>query len=71
MDSIEVTMSPHCTKTNEQGQILIVSLYVDDLIFSGDLSSDMIKLALMKQFEMINLGLMRYFLGIKIVQNDK
>ena len=31
------------TKINEQGQILIVCLYVDDLIFTDNLSIDMFK----------------------------
>ncbi len=59
------------TKMNEQGEILIVCLYVDDLIFTGDLSIDIFKVAMKKEFEMTNLGLMRYFLGIEVNQNDK
>ena len=59
------------TKINEQGQILIVCLYVDDLIFTGNLSIDMFKSAMKREFEMIDLGLMKYFLGIEVTQNDK
>ncbi|KAK6151896.1 hypothetical protein DH2020_014531 [Rehmannia glutinosa] len=49
---------------------LIVSLYVDDLIFIGN-NENMImefKEDMMKTFEMTDLGLMHYFLGIEIHQ---
>ena len=59
------------TKINEQGQILIVCLYVDDLIFTSNLSIDMFKTTMKREFEMTNLGLMKYFLGIEVTQNDK
>lgn len=44
------------TKINEQGQILIVYLNVDDLIFTGNLSIDMFKYAkdILKRFRLIN-----------------
>ena len=56
---------------NKQGNIIIVCLYVDGLIFTSDLSIDMFKSAMKKEFEMTNLGLMRYFLGIELNQNEK
>ena len=59
------------TKVNKEGQILIVCLYVDDLIFTSNISNDMFKLAMKKEFEMIDLGSMKYFLGIQVTQNDK
>lgn len=59
------------TKINKEGQILIVFLCVDDLIFTGHLSVDTFKSVMMKEFEMTNLGLMRYFLDIEVVQSDK
>jgi hypothetical protein len=59
------------TKVNEQGQILIVFLYVDDLIYIGNLSIDMFKSTMRKEFKMTDLGLMEYFLGIEVTQNDK
>lgn len=43
------------TKVNQYGQILIVCLYVDDMIFTGDLSVDEFKEAMNKEFEMKNL----------------
>jgi hypothetical protein len=57
-------------KVNWKGKILIVCLYVDDLIFTGDLSVDDFKDAMKIDFEMTNLGLMSYFLGIEVDQSD-
>ena len=59
------------TKVNKEGQILIVFLYVDDLIFTSHLSIDMFKSEMKKEFEMTDLGLMKYFLGIEVTRNDK
>jgi hypothetical protein len=58
------------TKVNYRGKILIVCLYVDDLIFTGDLSVDDFKNAMKTEFEMTDLGLMKYFLGIEVDQSD-
>jgi len=49
---------------------LIVCLYVEDLIFTRDLSVDDFKNAMKTEFEMIDLGLMKYFLGIEVDQFD-
>ncbi|KAK4390398.1 Retrovirus-related Pol polyprotein from transposon TNT 1-94 [Sesamum angolense] len=52
---------------------LIVSLYVDDLIYTGN-NEKMIqdfKEDMMKTFEMSNLGLMHFFLGIEINQEKE
>ena len=52
--------------------MLIVSLYVDDLIFTGNctLMFDEFKKSMMNEFGMIDLAMMHYFLGIEIVQSD-
>ena len=50
---------------------MIVSLCVNDLIFTGNLSIDMFKSAMKKKFEMTDVRLMKYFLGIEVTQNDK
>lgn len=49
---------------------MIVSLYVDDLIYSGNDESMMMefKRSMMKEFDMSDLGKMRYFLGIEVQQ---
>ncbi|KAJ4790458.1 reverse transcriptase [Rhynchospora pubera] len=51
--------------------IMFVALYVDDMIFMGN-NNDMIekfKLKMSKEFEMTNLGLMSYFLGLEVKQD--
>ena len=54
------------TKVNKHGEILIICLYVDDLIFTGNLSIDEFKTTMKNEFDMTNLGLMKYFLGIEV-----
>ena len=54
------------TKVNEHGQIMIFFLYVDDMIFTSDIELDEFKVAIMKEFEMTDLGLMKYFLALKL-----
>jgi hypothetical protein len=52
-----------------EGKILIIVLYVDDLVLTGD--EQLIHLCkedLAKEFEMKNLGLLHYFLGLQIWQ---
>ncbi|CAL2265186.1 unnamed protein product [Prunus armeniaca] len=58
------------TKTAKEGKILIVSLYVDDLIFTGNDESMFaeFKRSMMLEFDMTDLGKMRYFLGIEVMQ---
>ena len=52
---------------------MIVCLYVDDLIYCGTCSkmTDKFKQLMKKEFEMIDLGLMRYFLKIQVKQKKK
>jgi hypothetical protein len=56
-------------KANQQGNMLIVFLYVDDLIFTGDFGIEEFKSVMKDEFEMTDLGLMRYFLGIEVHQS--
>ena len=52
-----------------EGKLLIIVLYVDDLILTGD--EQLIhscKTDLAKEFEMKDLGLLHYFLGLEIWQ---
>ncbi|CAL8095197.1 unnamed protein product [Prunus armeniaca] len=58
------------TKSGEEGKILIVCLYVDDLIYtSNDVAMfNDFKKSMMHEFDMSDLGLMHYFLGIEVVQ---
>jgi hypothetical protein len=59
------------TKTYQQGKILIVYLYVDDMIYTGNLELTSFKHAMQYEFEMIDLGIMIYFLGIEVDQSTK
>jgi len=50
-----------------EGKLLIIVLYVDDLILTGhELLILSCKDDLAKEFEMKDLGLLHYFLGLKI-----
>ncbi|RVW45415.1 Retrovirus-related Pol polyprotein from transposon TNT 1-94 [Vitis vinifera] len=59
-------------KTGKGGKILIVCLYVDDLIFTGndEIMFAEFKKSMMLEFDMIDLGKMRYFLGIEVMQRS-
>jgi hypothetical protein len=60
-------------KHGDGGKILIVSLYVDDLIYTGNDTSliEEFKNSMKNQFSMTDLGKMKYFLGIEVVQNKQ
>ena len=50
-----------------EGKLLIIVLYVDDLILTGDERLiHSCKANLAKEFEMKDLGLLHYFLGLEI-----
>ena len=54
-----------------EGKLLISVLYVDDLILTGDeLLIHSCKDDLAKEFEMKDLGLLHYFLGLEIWQRS-
>ncbi|CAM8885291.1 unnamed protein product [Rhodiola kirilowii] len=61
------------TKVNAEGDLLIVSIYVDDLIFTGNNPSlcDEFKSFMEKKFDMTDLGRMHYFLGVEVQQTTK
>ena len=55
-----------------EGKLLIIVIYVDDLILTGD--EHLIhscKANLAKEFEMKDLGLLHYFLGLEIWQRER
>lgn len=60
-------------KRNKQGNVLIVSVYVDDLIYTGDdlLMMREFKMSMEREFDMSDLGKMRYFLGIEVLQTSQ
>ncbi|KAD1540679.1 hypothetical protein E3N88_42653 [Mikania micrantha] len=53
--------------------VVIVSLYVDDLIYTGNKRElcESFKLSMMSEFEMSNLGRMKYFLGVEVEQTKE
>ncbi|RVW31270.1 Retrovirus-related Pol polyprotein from transposon RE1 [Vitis vinifera] len=68
------------TGTNEQGKVTTLIIYVDDMVITGDNIEEISWLQgqLASEFEMKNLGGLKYFLGIEckpvdtpIVQNHK
>jgi hypothetical protein len=53
-----------------QGRIMFIYLYVDDILFTRD-NHTMIqdfKQSMMKEFEMTDLGLIAYFMGLEVKQ---
>eukprot|EP00253_Pinus_taeda_P024503 PITA_24503 len=56
----------------KDGKLLIVVLYVDDVIFTGndDYLIENFKVVMKEEFEMTDMGLLRYFLGIEVDQNE-
>ena len=50
--------------------MIIVCLYVDDLIFTGNLNLELFKEVMKKEFDMSDLGTMKYFLGIQVNQSN-
>lgn len=60
-------------KKHQNGDILILSLYVDDLIITGN-NQELIldfKGKMMHEFEMADLGLLSYFLGREVDQSPQ
>ena len=57
-------------KWSKEGKILIISVYADDLIYTGndELMMNHFKKSMQQQFEMTDLGKMRFFLGIEVLQ---
>jgi hypothetical protein len=60
------------TKRSKEGEIIIVSVYVDDLIFTGndEVMMSEFKSSMLREFDMSDLGKMRLFHGIEVLQNS-
>jgi hypothetical protein len=60
-------------KYDGKGKILIVSVYVDDLIYTGNDEHMMenFKKSMKERFAMTDLGKMKYFLGIEVIQSKQ
>ena len=59
-------------KRNHQDEFLIIYLYVDDLLYTGSCVEMLaeFKEAMFNEFEMTDNGLMSYFLGIEVKQQQ-
>ena len=59
-------------KRRDESEFLIVCLYVDDIIYLSSSSSMLteFKESMMQQFEMTDLGRLKYFLGLEISQDE-
>ena len=59
-------------RKNEHG-IVIICIYVDDLIVGGDNEAEIahVKTLMKQEFDMKDLGELRYFLGIEIVRTKE
>ena len=57
-------------KCFENGKFIVVSLYVDDLLVTGGDSQLLLqfKQDMEREFEMSDLGIMKYFLGMEVYQ---
>lgn len=60
-------------KENKDGEVMYACLYVDDLIFTGNNQTiiEEFKKQMTARFEMTDLGLMCYYLGIEVKQNEE
>ena len=56
----------------KDGKMLIVFLYVDDVIFTANDAYliENFKTIMKDEFEMTDMGLLRYFLGIEVEKNE-
>lgn len=62
---------PNLYYKRDKGDMLILILYVDDLLITGnDHLIDQCKKDLSKEFDMKDLGLLHYFLGLEVWQNS-
>ncbi|TQD88641.1 hypothetical protein C1H46_025773 [Malus baccata] len=57
------------TKYKGDTELIIVSIYVDDIIYTGNCQElmDVFKAEMMYKYEMIDLGLLHHFLGMGVI----
>ena len=57
------------TRSDGDGNQIIVSIYVDDIVFTGSSESMMneFKREMMHKYEMTDLGLLHHFLGMGVL----
>ncbi|KAG7564133.1 Zinc finger CCHC-type [Arabidopsis suecica] len=70
---IKCSKEPSLYRKQENEHLLVVAVYVDDLLVTGS-SLDQIsefKKGMASKFEMSDLGLLTYYLGIEVIQHEK
>lgn len=71
MGVVEVKVSPLCTRRRgKNGESLLISLYVDDIVDTSSFATltKELKCEMMNTLNMTYLGLIRYFLGLEVIQ---
>ena len=57
-------------KSTDEGKIIVLIVYVDDMILTGNDHVEIEALKILaKEFEVEDLGALRYFLGMEIARN--
>ena len=61
------------TRYDYEGELIIVSIYVDDIVYTGSSERMLTKFKreMMQRYEMSDLGLLHHFLGMGILQTDQ
>ena len=55
----------------EDGKMLMVCIYVEDMIYTCNLMLEDSRTIMKREFEMTDLGLIKYFLGMKVTQTTQ
>ncbi|KAM1300483.1 hypothetical protein PS1_011811 [Malus domestica] len=61
------------TRTDDEGNMIIVSIYVDDIVYTGGSNTLLseFKRDMMQKYEMTDLGLLHHFLGMGVLQTER
>ena len=65
--------SDPCIYMDAGGEVFSIGIYVDDILLAGksDKKIKEVKEALEKKFDIKDMGKLHYFLGMKVLQNEK
>ena len=69
---VQATSDP-CLYIASEGELFLIAVYVDDIVIAGssDVRMKEVKQALSQKFQVKDLGELHYFLGVKVIQNQK
>ncbi|KAG7598928.1 Zinc finger CCHC-type [Arabidopsis suecica] len=73
LNFMKCSKEPSLYQKQENEHLLIVAVYVDDLLVTGTSLDQIVefKKGMASKFEMSDLGLLTYYLGIEVLQHDK